>query len=130
LGIFRTVACLIKREMPSITIRLSAIEKITKESEFRRLRQIGSEDAVPLLIYYQRCYSTLNDGSIIEHGDGFALDFVDPASLDASESIVYETIAIGAGTNVIVGAPAERLSSSFSIGWSKNKFSLKLAASP
>jgi hypothetical protein len=114
-----------KTPMPVITISPSAVEKIAKESAFRRLRQIGSEDAVPLLRYYQRSYSTSNDGSIIEHGDGFGLHFVDPTDLDASGGIVYQTIAIGDGTNVVVGVPAERLSGGFSIDWSKNKFFLE-----
>jgi hypothetical protein len=114
--------------MPSITICQSAIEKITKELKFRQAHEIRPGDAVPLLYYYQRSYSTLKDGTVIEHGDGFGLHFVDPADLDVSEGMVYLTIPVGDGTHVTVGGPKDIMSGRFRIGWAKNKFSLELSA--
>jgi hypothetical protein len=115
--------------VPSITISQSAIAKIAKELKFRQEYEIGSRSGVPLLYYYQRSYSTLHDGTIIEHGDGFGLHFVDPADLMEQREIAYESIPIGDSANVIIGGPTELLSGGFEIDWSGKKFSLKPPAS-
>jgi hypothetical protein len=74
--------------MPQITISKLAVEKITKDPTFRQLREGAPMGAVPILFYYQRSYSTLKDGSIIEHGDGFGLNFVDPKDLKEQKTLL------------------------------------------
>lgn len=116
--------------MSRIIISKLAVEKITKDPKFRQLRESGPEGAVPIFFYYQRSYSTLKDGSLIEHGDGFGLNFIDPKDIKASQGIAYESNSIGDGVHVIVSGPAELLSSGFNIDWSDNKFALGPATSP
>lgn len=111
--------------MSGISISKLAVEKITKDPKFRQLRESKPEGGVPLLYYYRRCLSTLNDGTITEHGDGFSLSFVDPEELPKSRGIAYESVPIGDEGHVIVGGPVELISGGFKIDWSKNKFALE-----
>ena len=65
--------------MPSrVVITAAAWDKLNADPMLREWKRDPRPDEVPILHYYRRCYSTAWDGMITEHGDGFALAFVDP----------------------------------------------------
>ena len=98
-------------------------------SEFLGLKENKPARAVPLLHYYQRSFSTLNDGKITEHGAGFMLTFVNPDEIKQTEDITYESIDIADGVKVVIGGTREIFSNAFNIGWSNAKFTLERQAS-
>lgn len=112
--------------MPQITISASAIKKITSDPNFRQLREDKTNPQVPLLYYYQRSYSTSHDGAIVEYGDGFMLSFISQDEIRAATAdIIYETVTIANGVNILVGGPRSILSGDIDIGWSDAKFFLE-----
>ncbi|MGO9685403.1 MAG: hypothetical protein ACLPTZ_22990 [Beijerinckiaceae bacterium] len=96
-----------------------------EDPKFQEFRENEPERSVPLLYHYQRSFSTLNDGKIIEHGAGFMLSFVNPKEIRETEEITYEAVGIADGINIIVGGTRAVLSSTFNIGWSNAKFTLE-----
>lgn len=109
--------------MNQITISKLAIDRILNDPKFRQLRENNARE-VPLLYYFQRSYSTLHDGTVIEHGDGFMLSFVNPAEIAETGDIAYKTVA-SEGVSIFIGGPKPLLSGSFTIGWSNAKFTLE-----
>jgi hypothetical protein len=111
--------------MSQITISKLAIEKIMGDPKFQEFREDEPARLVPLLYYYQRSFSTLNDGKIIEHGDGFMLSFVNPDAIRETDEITYEAVGIVGGVNIVVGGTRAVLSNPFNIGWSNAKFTIE-----
>src|SRR5665213_1311690 len=110
--------------MSHITIKKSAAGKLSSDPEFRRWCE-GKSDKAPVLSYYRRSYSTLHDGTVIEHGDGFMLSFVDPKEVRETGDVTYETVALADGVDILVGGTRSILSEDFTIGWSNAKFTLE-----
>ncbi len=111
--------------MPQITISKSAIEKISNDQKFRQSREDNASREVPLLYYYRRSYSTSKDGTVIEHGDGFTLSFVNQEEIAETKDIAYEAVAVAGGVNIFVGGPRSLLSRSLNVGLSNAKFTLE-----
>jgi hypothetical protein len=116
--------------MSQVIISKSAIEKITNDPKFRQLREDKTDLKVPFLYYYRRSYSTLHDGTIVEHGDGFMLSFINRNELKETVDIVFKTVTLGEGLDILVGGPRLILSESFTIGWSNQKFIFEPQGSP
>lgn len=111
--------------MPQITISKLAVEKIVNDPKFRQSREDNADHEAPLLYYYQRSYSTLKDGTVIEHGDGFMLSFVNQEEIVETKDIAYKSVVIAGGVNIFVGGPRSLLSRSFNVGLSNAKFTLE-----
>ena len=116
--------------MSRIKISQVAIKKIEKGIEFHASRGKAPPDTVPVLTYFQRAYSMLNDGRTVEHGDGFMLHFPSPEGLRETDGVGSESVNVGERLAVIVQAPSALLSKPFSIGWSNSKFTLEPPEGP
>lgn len=114
--------------MSEITISKLAVAKILADPKFRASRQNKSTHLIPILRYYQRSYSTLNDGRLIEHGDGFMLSFGGEADIEEGRGIKFQAVTIAPGIDVIVGADDAMFSTPFNIGWSNAKFTFEPAS--
>jgi len=73
------------------------------------------------MLYCQRSYSTLNDGTIIEHGSGFTLSFIERFEVNK-----YETVPIDLGSDctLMVGPSTFFQDGVHSIDWVDRKFKL------
>jgi hypothetical protein len=111
--------------MSQVTISKLAIEKIMSDPQFSEFKEHEPTPAVPLLYYYQRSFSTLHDGRVIEYGAGFMLTFVKPEEIREAVDVAYETVAIADGVNVTVGGARGVFSNAFNIGWSNAKFTFE-----
>jgi hypothetical protein len=86
-----------KVSVSSISISKRATEKLLKDSDYRsKLRGVP---LVPCLAYYQRSYSTLNDGRIIEHGPGLILSFIEQSEAGQYQ---YPTVDLGSGCTLLL----------------------------
>lgn len=111
--------------MGRITISKSAVGKLIGDL---KIRHDGSDEpgcVTPLLYYYHRSFSTLNDGTVIQHGDGFMLAYVNSEKIRKAEDITYEAVAIVDGFEIIVGGPRSLMSSNFTIGCANGKFTFE-----
>lgn len=108
--------------MSSISISKSATEKILNDRDIHS--QLG-RPVVPYLLHYQRSYSTLNDGRIIEHGSGLALSFID--HYDPSDD-QYLYIDLGSNCTVVVGPSTFFQAGAHYIDWVDRKFKLTSVA--
>ncbi len=116
--------------MNLIKLEQSAIDKIMEDNDVARWLKDPSADNVPILGYFSRSFSKYNDGTEAEHGDGFVLSTIDPSSAEETRGIVVKTVALAPDLNILVGGDEFIMSRSFSIGWSKWKFTYEPVTSP
>jgi hypothetical protein len=105
--------------VPSISIGPAALDKILRDRAI--FIDLRGRDQMPRLAYYLRCYSTLTDGRVIEHGDGLGLDFIEPREAGDGRYLTLEldgncTIALEPRDKFQVG--------SHSIDWIDRKFTV------
>ena len=93
-----------------------------QDEDVRRWLKDRAGDRVPFLGYFQRCYSTYHDGSVAEHGDGFALSTIDPHDPKETNGIVIKPVKLTSDADILVGGGEAIMSTSFSIGWLKWRF--------
>jgi hypothetical protein len=105
--------------MPSITISKTASERILEERDSRS--QFLGRQIIPRLLYYQRSYSELNDGRVIEHGSGLTLSFTE---YDEGSDDQYLPIDLGSNCTLLVGPSTFFQSGVYSIDWVGRKFKL------
>ena len=84
------MAVLRQTTVSNISISISATEKILKDWHHRS--KLLGKALVPCLAYYQRSYSTLNDGRIIEYGPGLLLSLI-----EQPEAGQYHYLAVDLG---------------------------------
>ncbi len=108
--------------MPHITLQNSAVDKIMENDEVKRWLKDQSGRRVPYLGYFRRSYSQCHDGSMVEHGDGFALSTIDPHDPKETKGIVIEPVELTSDADILVGGHEATMSKSFSIGWSQWRF--------
>ena len=84
--------------------------------------RIGPAIESLFLGYFHRSYSTYNDGSVVEHGTGFALSTIDPHDPRETRGIVIKPVTLTSDADILVGGGEAIMSTSFSIGWSKWRF--------
>jgi hypothetical protein len=105
--------------MSRISISKSATEKILKDTDIHS--QLLGRPVIPYLLYYQRCYSTLNDGRIIEYGSGPTLSLIE--HYDANDG-QYLSIDLGSDCTLVVGPSTFFQAGVHSIDWVDRKFKL------
>ena len=108
--------------MPHITLSQSAVDKLMADPKLRRWREGEPDRRVPILGYFRRSYTTLHDGTVVDHGNGFMLATIDPEDAEETKGIVLESVAVAGGLDILVGASPSVMSGSFTIGWSDWKF--------
>ena len=108
--------------MSRIALSKSAADKLIEDPNLRQRRNSMSDPRVSLLRYFHRSYSTLHDGTVTEHGDGFTLTTIDPADAKETKSIVLKSVAVTDDINILVGGDESIMSGRFTISWSKWKF--------
>lgn len=101
-------------------------EKIAHRQVGRRpqatpVRNGESSGRVPFLGYFRRSCTTLRNGTITGHGDGFMLTTIDPADADETKGIVLKP-SQSDGLDILIGGEESIMSGSFTIGRSKWKF--------
>ena len=101
-----------------VVLKQSAIEHLLADPMIRRWRRDEADRRTPFLGYYRRSYFTANDGTVIEHGDGFCLTFVDLDDPDVTRGLVTKSVPVASGFDILVGADEATMSRSFAIGWS------------
>jgi hypothetical protein len=74
--------------MTNICLSDLALKKIVKERD-NQIKFLG-HIVIPLLAYYQRSYLTKDDGTIIEYGAGFALQFPKPDEINKDSTVIIE----------------------------------------
>ena len=67
----------------------------------------------------------MNDGTVIQYGDGFMLTYARSGDIWEAEDIAYEAVAIADGFEIIVGGPQSLMSSNFTIGCANGKFTFE-----
>jgi hypothetical protein len=100
----------------SISISQRATEKILKDRDIHS--QLG-RPVIPYLLHYQRSYSTLNDGRIIEHGPGFFLSFIEQSEASDDQ---YLSIDLGSNRTLVIGPATCFQDGVHSIDWVDWKF--------
>ena len=105
--------------MSDIILKQAAIEELMGRPAIQQWLRDKQAAKVPLLRYYRRSYSTLHDGSVLEHGDGFTLTSIDPNSPTETKDIVVRSVLVTNDFNILVGGKPSMMSRDFSIGWSK-----------
>lgn len=115
--------------MPRIALNKSAIDKLIEDPKLRQWQDGEPGRRVPFLGYFRRSYTTLHDGTVTEHGDGFTLTTIDPADAKETKGIVLKSVAVADGLHILVGGDESIMSGSFIIGWSKWKFTYEPKAS-
>ena len=108
--------------MFDVTLQASAIDQIMGDDDVRRWLKDRAGDRVPYLGYFRRCTSTYNDGSVVEHGVGFGLSTINPHDPKETSGIVIKPVTLTPQADILVGGGEEIMSISFSIGWSKWRF--------
>ena len=108
-----------------ISLTASALDMLARDPVIRRWQEGKIDGKVPLLRYFYRCYSTLRDGTIVEHGDGFSLSLVKPDDARSTDETAYEDVALPQGGNILVGVDRSVLKGDFSIGWVKSTFTFE-----
>lgn len=108
-----------------ISLTAAALDELARDPVIRGWQKGKTDGKVPILRYFRRCYSTLRDGTIVEHGDGFSLSLVKPDDARPTDETVYEDVALPQGGNILVGVDRSVLNGDFSIGWLKSKFTFE-----
>ena len=109
--------------MPRVTLARSAVDKLMKDPTLDEWHAGVVGQRVPILGYYQRSYSTsLRDGTVTEHGDGFALGTIDPQDALETRGLVIRSAAVTGQLTILVGGDASVMADSFAIGWSGAKY--------
>jgi hypothetical protein len=103
----------------SISISNRAADKILKDLD-NRSKLLGIE-LVPCLAYYQRSYSTLDDGRIIEHGPGLILSFIERSE---ARQYHYLTVELGSGCTLLLAPSTFFQAGAHFIDWVDQKFKL------
>lgn len=107
--------------MSSISISKKATEKILKDRDIHS--QLRRRPVIPYLLYYQRCYSTLNDGRVIEYGYRLALSFIE--HYDANQ---YLSIDLSSDCTLLLRPLTFFQDGVHSIEWVDQKFKLTSGA--
>ena len=104
--------------MVKIRISESAVAKIRHD-----LAERSHFDGaiLPLLLYYHRSYSTLNDGRTVEHGPGLSLSFV---ATERARDSQYLPLDLGHGCTVLIGPASFFQAGEHSIDLVENQFVL------
>jgi hypothetical protein len=105
--------------MSSVSISKRAAAKILEDWDHRS-KLLGIV-LVPCLAYYQRSYSTLNDGRTIEHGPGFNLSFIEQPE---AAQYHYLTVDLGSGCTLLLAPSTFFQAGTYSIDWADQKFKL------
>ena len=113
--------------MPHVTLTASAADELAREPAVRAWEENKSGGKVPLLFYYHRCHFKLDDGTVVEHGDGFGVSLVDSSQLKGmdEDEVAFENVALPDGRRLFVRVPKSMLGTDLSIGWSKGQFTLE-----
>jgi hypothetical protein len=105
--------------MSNISISKRAAEKILKDWDHRL-------SLAPCLAYYQRSYSTLNDGRVIEHGPGLILSFIEQSEAGQYHYLSFD---LGSGCTLLLAPSTFFQSGTHTIHWVDQKFKLDSVAS-
>ena len=108
--------------MSSVVLSKSAVNKLMNDPALYQWRGGAHNRRVPFLGYFRRSYTTLHDGTVIDHGDGFMLTTIDPDDVDETEGIVLRSVPVSAGLHILVGGNNAIMSDNFTIGWSDCTF--------
>ena len=115
--------------MPDVILQKSAVDQIMEFDEVKQWLKDRAGNRVPVLRYFHRCHSTYNDGSVVEHGDGFTLSTIDPHDPKETRGIVIKSVKLTPDADILVGGDEEIMSHSLSIGWSKWRFTYQIEPS-
>jgi hypothetical protein len=100
-------------------IQISTRAKTQILSDQWSMRQISSMTLSPRLVYSYRIFSRTKEGQTVEHGDGIALSFIDPACV-ANE--LHIGLDLGDGISVFVGPSNSFKERRCLIDWTGAKF--------
>jgi hypothetical protein len=73
------------------------------------------------LAYYQRSYSTLNDGRVIEHGLSLIVSFIEQSEASQHQ---YLTVDLGSGCTLLLAPSTFFQAGTHFIDWVGQKFKL------
>ena len=88
--------------------------KVSNRAGWRH-RELGRK--VPVLRHFRRADTKRHDGTVVEHGGGFMLEFDEPEDAGETAAVACGSVAVADILDILVIAERSLLSGRFVIGW-------------